>query len=167
MYFYYRENLYKENSIILFIKKHVWIDPSDRDYINSLKREKFVEYVEKYTDNANDPFYSFKSKNEFRKWFIDDYQKAERVRWCLCELLSSDKNKNIEFTIKNLLDALCDADYLESTFEDCASQNDIELTYTFLESFGAKQKANIIYKYAYPFTEADKIKQQIFMSNNC
>lgn len=57
MYFYYRENLYKENSIVSFIKKHVWIDPSDRDYLNSLKGGKFVEYVEKYTDSAGDSFF--------------------------------------------------------------------------------------------------------------
>lgn len=164
MYFYYRENLYKESSIVLFIKKHVWIDPSDRDYVNSLKGEKFVEYVEKHTDNADDSFYDFNSKKEFRSWFINDYQKAWRVRWVLCELLSADKSKNIEFTIKNLLDALSDGDFLE-TIEDKASQTDIELTYTFLQSFGSKQKANIVYKYAYPFTEQDEIEQQIFLSN--
>ena len=150
MYFYYRENLYKENSVICFIKKHVWIDPSDRDYVNSLKEEKFVEYVEQYTNNANDPFYDFKTKDEYRKWFINDYLKTFRVRWVLCELLSADKSKNIEFTIKNLLDALSDGDFLE-TIEDKASQTDIELTYTFLQSFGSKQKANIVYKYAYIF----------------
>lgn len=166
MYFYYRENLYKENSVICFIKKHVWIDPSDRDYVNSLKEENFVEYVEQYTDNANDPFYDFKTKDEYRKWFINDYLKTFRVRWVLCELLSADKSKNIEFTIKNLLDALSDGDFLE-TIEDKASQTDIELTYTFLQSFGSKQRANIVYKYAYPFTEKDEIEQQIFLSNNC
>lgn len=81
MYFYYRKNLYKENSVICFIKKHVWIDPSDRYYVNSLKGEKFVEYVEQYTNNTNDPFYGFKTKDEYRKWFINDYLKAFRVRW--------------------------------------------------------------------------------------
>lgn len=166
MYFYYRENLYKENSAICFIKKHVWIDPSDRAYVNSLKGEKFVEYVEQYTNNANDPFYDFKTKDGYRKWFINDYLKAFRVRWILCELLSADKSKNIELTIKNLLDALCDCDFLEK-IEDNTSQASIELAYTFLESFGANQKANVIYKYAYPFTEKDEIEQQIFLSNNC
>ena len=42
MYFYYREKLYKENSIVSFIKKHVWIDPSDRDYVNSLNKNELV-----------------------------------------------------------------------------------------------------------------------------
>ena len=146
MYFYYRKNLYKENSAICFIKKHVWIDPSDRAYVNSLEGEKFVEYVEQYTNNANDPFYDFKTKDEYRKWFINDYLKTFRVRWVLCELLSADKSKNVEFTIKNLLDALSDGDFLK-TIEYKASQIDIELTYTFLQSFGRNQKANIVYKY--------------------
>ena len=152
MYFYYRENLYKENSIISFIKKHVWIDPSNRDYVNSLNKNDFIEYVEQYTDNANNPFYDFKTKDEYRKWFINDYQKAWRVRWILCELLSEDKRKNTAFSIQNLLDALSDCDFLEK-IEDKASQTDIELTYTFLQSFGAKQKANTVYKYVYPFSE--------------
>lgn len=165
MYFYYRENLYKENSVICFIKKHVWIDPSNKNYANSLKKDEFIEYVKKYTDNANDPFYEFKTKDEYRKWFVNDYSKASRVRWILSELLSADKSKNIEFTIKNLLDALCDCDFLEK-IEDNTSQASVELAYTFLESFGAKQKANVVYKYAYPFTEQDEIEQQIFLSNN-
>lgn len=165
MYFYYRENLYKENSIVSFIKKHVWIDPSDRDYVNSLEREKFLEYVEKYTDSAGDSFFDFNSKKEFRSWFINDYQKAWRVRWVLCELLSADKSKNKDFNIQNLLDSLCDCDFLK-TIEDNASQTDVELAYTFLESFGSKQKANTVYKYAYPFSEKDEIEQQIFLSNN-
>lgn len=88
------------------------------------------------------------------------------MRWILCELLSADKSKNIEFIIKNLLDALCDCDFLEK-IEDNTSQTDVELAYIFLESFGSKQKANIVYKYAYPFTEKDEIEQQIFLSNNC
>lgn len=166
MYFYYRENLYKESSIVSFIKKHVWIDPSDRDYVNSLNKNDFIEYVEKHTDNAGDPFYDFKTKDEYRRWFINDYLKTYRVRWILCELLSADKSKNIEFTIKNLLDALCDYDFLKK-IEDNTSQASIELAYTFLKSFGANQKANVIYKYAYPFTEKDKMEQQIFLSNNC
>lgn len=111
-------------------------------------------------------FYEFKTKDEYRKWFVNDYSKASRVRWILSELLSADKSKNIEFTIKNLLDALCDCDFLEK-IEDKSSQTDIELTYTFLQSFGSKQKANIVYKYAYLFTEKDEIEQQIFLSNNC
>ena len=87
------------------------------------------------------------------------------MRWILSELLSADKSKNIEFTIKNLLDALCDCDFLEK-IEDNTSQASIELAYTFLKSFGANQKANVIYKYASPFTEMDEIEQQIFLSNN-
>lgn len=165
MYFYYRENLYKESSIVSFIKKHVWIDPSDKNHANSLKKDEFIEYVKKYTDDANDPFYEFKTKDEYRKWFVNDYSKASRVRWILSELLSADKSKNIEFAIKNLLDALCDCDFLEK-IEDNTSQASVELAYTFLESFGAKQKANVVYKYAFPFTEQDKIEQQIFLSNN-
>ena len=166
MYFYYRENLYKESSIISFIKKHVWIDLCDKNHANSLKKDEFIEYVKKYTDDANDPFYEFKTKDEYRKWFINDYSKASRVRWILSELLSADKSKNIEFTINNLLDALCDCDFLEK-IEDNTSQASIELAYTFLKSFGANQKANVIYKYAYPFTKMDEIEQQIFLSNNC
>ena len=45
MYFYYREILYKESSIVSFIKKHVWIDPSDRDYVNSLNKNDFILIV--------------------------------------------------------------------------------------------------------------------------
>lgn len=164
MYFYYRKNLYKENSIVSFIKKHVHIDVSDRDYANSLKKDEFIEYVKKYTDNANDSFYEFKTKDEYRKWFVNDYLKASRVRWILCELLSADKRKNTDFSIQNLLDALCDCDFLEK-IEDKTSQASIELAYTFLESFSTKQKANVVYKYAYPFSEWDKIEQQIFLSN--
>lgn len=166
MYFYYRNNLYKESSVFSFIKKHVWIDPSDRNYANSLNNDEFIKYAAKVTDNANDPFYSFKSKDEYRKWFIDDYPKAWRVRWILGELLSSDKKKNIAFTVQSLLDTLCDCDFLER-IEDKASQEDIEHAYTFLESFGSKQKSNILYKYAYPFTEKDEIQQHLFMLNNC
>lgn len=152
MFFYYRENLYKENSIVSFIKKHVWIDLGDKNHANSLKKDEFIEYVKKYTDNANDPFYEFKTKDEYRKWFVNDYSKASRVRWILSELLSADKSKNVEFTIKNLLDALCDCDFLEK-IEDNTSQASVELAYIFLQSFGSKQKANAIYKYVYPFTE--------------
>ena len=146
MYFYYRKNLYKENSIVSFIKKHVWIDPSDRDYVNSLEEKKFVEYVEKYTNNANDPFYDFKTKDEYRKWFINDYLKAFHVRWILCELLSSDKSKNADFIIQDLLDALCDCDFLKK-IEVKASQASVELAYTFLKSFGEKQSAKYVYRY--------------------
>ena len=167
MYFYYRENLYKENSVICFIKKHVWIDPSDKNHANSLrKKDEFIEYVKRYTDNANDPFYEFKTKDEYRKWFVFDYPQAYRVRWILCELLSSDKSKNADFKIKDLLDALCDYDFLKK-IEDKTSQASVELAYTFLESFGIKQKSNVVYKYAYPFTEADEIQQNLFMLNNC
>lgn len=166
MYFYYRENLYKENSVICFIKKHVWIDPSDKNHANSLKKDEFIEYVKRYTDNANDPFYEFKTKDEYRKWFVNDYPQAYRVRWILCELLSSDKSKNADFKIKDLLDALCDYDFLKK-IEDKTSQASVELAYTFLESFGIKQKSNVVYKYAYQFTEADEIQQNLFMLNNC
>lgn len=47
MYFYYRENLYKENSVICFIKKHVWIDPGNKNYANSLKKDEFIECEKK------------------------------------------------------------------------------------------------------------------------
>ena len=109
---------------------------------------------------------SLRQKMSIEKWFVNDYPQAYRVRWILCELLSSDKSKNADFIIQDLLDALCDCDFLKK-IEDKASQASVELAYTFLESFGIKQKSNVVYKYAYPFTEADEIQQNLFMLNNC
>lgn len=145
MYFYYRENLYKESSIVSFIKKHVWIDPSDRDYVNSSKREKFVEYVEKYTDNAGDSFYDFRTKDEYRKWFLFDYSKSEKTYDILCELFDL---ANTTLTVKDLKDALCDVDVLEILQKRLGIDTpDIELAYTFLESFGDKQSASCVNTY--------------------
>lgn len=139
------KNLYKENSIVSFIKKHVWIDPSDRDYVNSLNKNDFIEYVEKYTVNADDSFYDFKTKDEYRKWFLFDYSKSEKTYDILCELFDL---ANTTLTVKDLKDALCDVDVLEILQKRLGTDTpDIELAYTFLESFGDKQSASFVNTY--------------------
>ena len=148
MFFYYRENLYEENSTFSFIKKHVRINSKDRDYVNTLDKNNFVKYVETYMNVANDPFYDFKTLEEFRRWFIDDYIKASDVSWILREMISIDKRENSRFTVQDYLDTLCDGDFLES-IEDDVSQESIELAYTFLETFEPMQNANTVYKYVY------------------
>lgn len=145
MYFYYRENLYKENSILSFIKKHVWIDPTDRNYANSLNKNEYVEYVEKYTDYAGDSFYDFKTKDEYRKCFLFDYPKSEKTYDILTELFEL---ANTPLTVKDLKDSLCDVDVLEKLQKELGTDTpDIELAYTFLESFSEKQSAKCVYRY--------------------
>lgn len=148
MFFYYRENLYEENSTFSFIKKHVRINPKDRDYVNTLDKNSFIKYVETYMNDANDPFYDFKTLEGFRYWFINNYIKARDVSWILREMISIDKHENSRFTVQDYLDTLCDCDFLES-IEDEVSQESIELAYTFLETFEPTQNANIVYKYAH------------------
>lgn len=145
MYFYYRENLYKENSVFSFCKNHVWIDPTDRNYTNSLNKNEYIEYVEKHTDNADDPFYDFKTKDDFRKWFLFDYYKSEKTYDILTELFEL---SNTTLTVKNLKDALCDVDILEILQKRLETDtSDIELAYIFLESFSEKQSAKYVYRY--------------------
>lgn len=148
MFFYYRENLYEENSTFSFIKKHVRINSKDRDYVNTLDKNSFVKYVETYMNDANDPFYDFKTLEGFRYWFINNYIKASDVSWILREMISIDRRENLRFTVQDYLDILCDCNFLES-IEDEVSQESIELTYTFLETFEPMQNANVVYEYAY------------------
>lgn len=145
MYFYYRENLYKENSVFSFCKNHVWIDPTDRNYTNSLNKNEYIKYVENYTDNADDLFYDFKTKDDFRKWFLFDYYKSEKTYDILTELFEL---SNTTLTVKDLKDALCDFDVLEILQKRLETDtSDIELAYIFLESFSEKQSAKYVYRY--------------------
>lgn len=145
MYFYYRENLYKRYSEYQFVKKDLRLDSADRKKIENLDREEAIEYAGNMTTLAGDDYYNFQTKDEFRKWFLFDYYKSEKTYDILSELFDL---ANTTLTVKNLKDALCDCDVLEILQKRLGTDTpDIELAYTFLESFSEKQSAKCVYKY--------------------